>query len=103
MKSAINCNRDELRILWAETPWWFIYLSTIPSMLIWLAIIIKPAEPVLAMLMILTIGIPTKLLHHIFASLCVKKCKKPTGSLHAALFLVQCVVYFVLFNLIIKS
>lgn len=78
---------------WKKLPWWMIYGSTLPSSLLCLGIIINDPGPILAIIMILTFGIPTKLLHHIYQIINLLRQKQPSTIGHVFFYWSMCHVF----------
>jgi len=87
MHQNIIDDPEELVKAWDSVPKWVIVLATLPSLVFWLAVIILVTSPLIAWLMILTMGIPTLFLHHIFKRVCVLSFnQEPSIKLHFGLF-----------------
>ena len=73
-----------------------IYSPTLPSALLWLVIIINDPGPIVAILMIITFGIPTKLLHYFYQQMNMLRFKQPSTVGHVFFFFGQCATYSVI-------
>ncbi len=93
MDITIYRSQEELESEWAQVPWWLLYSSTFPSAFIWLAIMIQVSNPLVSILMIFLLGVPTKLLHKVFKNVCVFKFIPPTITSHVKLFAGQSIIY----------
>jgi hypothetical protein len=93
MEETISDNPKVLESSWEKLPRLMIYGSTLPSALLWLGIILSDPGPVVAIIMILTFGIPTKLLHQIYQRINLLRLKQPSTLGHIFFFIGQCATY----------
>jgi hypothetical protein len=100
---TVHSDPIELAEEWSLTPWWLIYLSTLPSALLWLSLIINGGNALLAIVFILTFGVPTKLLHHTFKVLCQLKSKPPSNRLHLLFFAGQLALYTMVIMYVVQT
>ncbi len=94
MTESIHMRQENLGGVWSKLPKWMVYLSNLPSVLLWFAIMMKLSSPIFAFIMILTLGVPTKLLHHIYRCISILRHSGPTIFGHVIFFSGQCIIYF---------
>ncbi|WP_207389355.1 hypothetical protein, partial [Marinobacter halodurans] len=87
---------------WSQLPKWTLYVSTLPSALVWLGVILKVAGPILAIVMILFSGIPTKLVYQIYQRTCILNQKAPSVVGHVVFFFAQCFIYSLVFIYVLQ-